>query len=267
MDGVDVRDSVTLFFGPMRPCTLIHAPCFSQFAHSGMCADMYHVARLARECSDHITGSQYIPSPYTRTCADSSPLVSAYARRQPLDEPFITKFLTQLDHLFNLLSILDGRISFVLSPAATTAHALPAPFETERQYIMRMCVYTLQLAWCSLSLPVYVDVKRQIEELKTGNANSTAERRRTRERLHVLLQQVHRTTLKAARMVASCVHGAPSLAFLTHLQQERLEAWVEVLMAAVPSEEGGEGITLAEKATELQWCVQGGLLNPRPLAD
>jgi hypothetical protein len=35
----------------------------------------------------------------------------------------------------------------VLSPAATSAHSLPAPFETERQFIMRACLHTLGLAW------------------------------------------------------------------------------------------------------------------------
>ncbi|KAL8278795.1 hypothetical protein RQP46_008864 [Phenoliferia psychrophenolica] len=214
VDDVDVRDSVTLFFRPMRPYT-------------------YHIARLARECSDRISGT--------------------HARKQPLDERFVSKLLTQLDHLFQLLSILDGRISFVLSAAATSAHALPGEFETQRQYIM----HTLQLAWSSLSLPVYTDLKRRIEALKTGPTSSMSERRRTRERLETLLAQVYRTTIKGARMVASCVHGAPSLAFLTHLHQERLESWIEILLEARTVEQGGEGITAAEKQNDLQWMLDG----------
>ncbi|KAM0753729.1 hypothetical protein T439DRAFT_322619 [Meredithblackwellia eburnea MCA 4105] len=218
VDDVDVRDSVTLFFRPMRPYT-------------------YHVARLARECSDRISGT--------------------HSRKQPLDERFVSKFLTQLDHLYQLLTILDGRISFVLSAAATSAHALPGEFETQRRYIMRACIHTLQLAWCSLSLPIYTDLKRRIEALKTGPQASMAERRRTRERLEILLQQVYRATIKAARMVAACVHGAPSLTFLTHLHQERLESWIEILLDAKTIEDGGEGITFAEKMSDLQWMLDG----------
>jgi hypothetical protein len=43
VEDVDVRDSVTLFFSPMRPYT-------------------YHCARLARECSEQLTGSASRPS-------------------------------------------------------------------------------------------------------------------------------------------------------------------------------------------------------------
>ncbi|KAI5480883.1 Zn(2)-C6 fungal-type transcription factor [Pseudohyphozyma bogoriensis] len=218
VDDVDVRDSVTLFFRPMRPYT-------------------YHIARLARECSDKVTGT--------------------YARRQPLDERFVTKFLTQLDHLLHLLTILQGRIQFVLSAAATSAHALPAPFETQRQYIMKACLHALSLGWAALSLPMYTDLKRRIEELKTGTQASMGERRRTRERLELLLQQAHRTALKGARMGASCVHGAPSLAYLSHLHLEKLGSWIEILMEAVPEEDGGEGITKAEKIRELKWMEAG----------
>lgn len=59
VEDVDVRDAVTLFFRPMRPY------CF-------------HTARLARECLDRVTGT--------------------HARKQPLDERFVAKYLTQLDH-------------------------------------------------------------------------------------------------------------------------------------------------------------------------
>ncbi len=94
VEDVDVRDAVTLFFRPMSP----------------FC---YHTARLARECSDNVSGT--------------------YARKKPLDEVFVARYLNQLDHLFALLKILEARISFVLSPAATAAHSLPQPFEMERQ--------------------------------------------------------------------------------------------------------------------------------------
>ncbi|BGP51946.1 hypothetical protein JCM10450v2_007906 [Rhodotorula kratochvilovae] len=226
VDDVDVRDSVTLFFRPMRPFT-------------------YHVARLARECGEKISGTA--------------------ARRQPFNETFAAKYLTQLDHLLHLFAILESRIAYVLSPAATAAHSLPAPFETERTFIMRACLHTLGLAWAALSLPVHTELARRLAALReedalppTGaGAAQAAERRRTRERLELLQRQVGATALKAARMVAQCVHEAPSLAFLTQLQSENLEKWVKVLRDARVEEDGGEGITHEEKESSLRWLLDG----------
>ncbi|BGP54353.1 hypothetical protein JCM8202v2_001930 [Rhodotorula sphaerocarpa] len=225
VEDVDVRDSVRLFFSPMRPYT-------------------YHCARLARECGEKISGTA--------------------ARRQPCNEQFVTKYLTQLDHLLHLFALLEARIAFVLSPAATSAHSLPAPFETERQFIMRACLHTLGLAWSSLSLPVYLELKRRLADLRAPPpANSeppphlVADRLRTLERLELLSRQASRMALKAARLVAQCVHEAPSLAFLTQLQSENLDKWVEVLRSARTVEEGGEGITRAEKERGLSWILAG----------
>ena len=49
----------------------------------------------------------------------------------------MAKYLTHLDHLLHLFAVLESRIAMVLSPAATSAHALPAPFEQERQFISK----------------------------------------------------------------------------------------------------------------------------------
>ncbi|GAA5875078.1 hypothetical protein JCM8547_005406 [Rhodosporidiobolus lusitaniae] len=223
VDDVDVRDSITLFFRPMRPYT-------------------YHAARMARECSEQLTGT--------------------FARRRPFNERALTKYLTELDHLLHLFAVLEARIAFVLSPAATAAHSLPAPFEQERRFIMSACLYTLSLAWSSLSLPVYTELTRRIDELLLPPpdalpAHAVNERKRLLERLQLLKQQLHSTVLKGARMVAQTVHEAPSLAFLTHLQSERLGDWCRILVEAVPVEEGGEGITAEERESDLRWMLDG----------
>lgn len=128
---------------------------------------------------------------------------------------------------------------------------------------MRACLHTLGLAWSSLSLPVYLELKRRLADLRAPPpANSeppphlVADRLRTLERLELLSRQASRMALKAARLVAQCVHEAPSLAFLTQLQSENLDKWVEVLRSARTVEEGGEGITRAEKERGLSWCVK-----------
>ena len=218
VEDVDVRDAVTLFFRPMSP----------------FC---YHTARLARECSDNVSGT--------------------YARKKQLDEVFVARYLNQLDHLFALLKILEARIAFVLSPAATAAHSLPQPFEMERQYIMRACLYTLQLAWSGLSLPLYADLTRRAGDLRHGSSATIGERRRARERIEVLLNQVHAVTLKGARMVATCVKEAPSLAFQVFLQGENLNAWAAVLREAKTVEQGGSGITAEEKMHDLKAILDG----------
>lgn len=173
-----------------------------------------------------------------------------------MNERYLATFIASLDALHTLLIVLTGRIEYVLSPAAIAAHNLPAPFEAERQYIMKACLYTLQLGWSSLSLPVYLDLQRRIEGLKVGTLDTAVERRREQERFETLLEQVYQMTLRGARIVARCVHDAPSLAFLTHLQQERVEIWVPILMEARVVENGGEGITRREKITELGWFAR-----------
>lgn len=111
-----------------------------------------------------------------------------------------------------------------------------------------------RLQWCSLVLPLYLDLKRRVGELGEGPEAIATQRRRTRERVELLLRQVHLETVKAARIVAESVRKAPSLAFLTHLTQERLGSWVEILMQAQTEEEGGNsGLTRADKASSLAW--------------
>ncbi|GAA5966252.1 hypothetical protein JCM3765_002573 [Sporobolomyces pararoseus] len=226
VDDVDLRDTVTLFFRPFRPYT-------------------YHCASLARALSDNVTGT--------------------FARKQPLDELFVTKYMTHLDHLLHLFAVLESRIAMVLSPAATSAHALPAPFEAERQFIMRACLYTLSLAWCGLSLPLYIDLKRRVRALEQPSNDQPAlyslpSHQRTLSRLRLLLDQVRSTTLKAARMVAQTVREAPSLAFLTHLQSENLDKWCELLIETRVVEDGGQGITREERRNDLI-DIRDGLLT------
>jgi hypothetical protein len=190
---------------------------------------------------------------------------TAYARRQPFNERYLTTYLTSLDHLLHLFAILEARIAFVLSPAATSAHSLPAPFEMERVFIMKSCLYTLSLAWSALSLPVYSELTRRLTELRQPPpaalpAHALAERHRLTERLSLLLRQVHASVLKGGRMVAQCVHEAPSLAFLCYLQSENLESWAGLLVEAGTVEMGviganGEGYTKEEKERDLRWCV------------
>ncbi|GAA5940190.1 Zn(II)2Cys6 transcription factor domain-containing protein [Sporobolomyces koalae] len=226
VDDVDLRDTVTLFFRPFRPYT-------------------YHCASLARSLSDNVTGT--------------------FARKQPLDELFVTKYLTHLDHLLHLFAVLESRIAMVLSPAATSAHALPAPFEAERQFIMRACLYTLSLAWCGLSLPLYTDLKRRVRSLEHPTEDhiprhSQPSQQRALSRLRLLREQVRSTTVKAARMVAQTVREAPSLAFLTHLQSENLDKWCELLIETRVVEEGGEGISREERRNDLV-DIRDGLLT------
>lgn len=124
---------------------------------------------------------------------------------------------------------------------------------------MRACLHTLGLAWSSLSLPVHLELNRRIAELRDpppdhqSASHLQPSRKRTLERLELLRKQVEQVTLKAARMVAQCVHEAPSLAFLVQLSGENLDKWVKVLVDAKTVEEGGAGITKEEREQDLRW--------------
>lgn len=183
-------------------------------------------------------------------------MTGTHARRLDFDEGYASRFLTSLDHLYALLTILRARIAFVLSPAATSAHALPGNFEKERVFIMRSCVHTLELAWASLTLPIFIEIKRRIELLK-ALTTLTGEKKRLKERLTILLNQIHSTTLVGAKIVAKCLSAAPSLAFLTHLQQERIPVWATILLETKTLEQGYVGITRKEKIECLKWMNDG----------
>ncbi|SGY86058.1 BQ5605_C009g05797 [Microbotryum silenes-dioicae] len=227
VDDIDVRDSVSLFFRPMRPY-------------------MYHVTRLARECTDRVTckcNELILPN--------LSPDV-AWVRNRPLDEAFVSKYLAQLDSLERLLLLLSERIAFSLSPAATSAHALPAPFETERRYIMTSCIHTLRLAWASLILPLCTNLKRRLSMMEVGTISP--EQRRTRDRLLLLRRHAQQGLVKGARMIAACLDSPPSLGYLTHVQQERIDNWADVLLDSTRDD---DVISQEEQFSDLQTILAG----------
>ncbi|SCV74537.1 BQ2448_7566 [Microbotryum intermedium] len=213
VDDIDVRDSVSLFFRPMRPY-------------------MYHVARLARECTDRVTGT--------------------WVRNRPLDEAFVSKYLAQLDSLERLLQSLSERIAFTLSPVATSAHALPAPFETERRLIMTSCIHTLRLAWAGLILPLCTDLKRRLSKMEV--TTMSPEQRRTRDRLLLLRRHAQQALVRGARMVAACLDSPPSLGYVTHLQQERIDSWADVLLDSTLD---GDELSRKERLSDLQTILAG----------
>ena len=206
------------------------------------------------------------------------------ARRRPLAESTVATLLGKLDTLATLLHALQDRIALVLSPAAVQAHALPETYEAERAYIMKACLYTLELAWCSLVLPVHLELSRRVglleqdvanaEEdlaLAQGSAQAVAEEaprcdkaRRACERAQRLKAQTYRRTLRAAKLICHCVdvRSVPSISFLTHLQHERLDDWCRIVVDApvTPLGVDGGGLTRDEKRSCLQSCVS---LSPR----
>lgn len=177
------------------------------------------------------------------------------SRREPLDERYLFKFSTELDLLLQLCCVFGERIALVLSTSSDPSlFPLPPLFRENRwDYILTGSLYALQLAWCSLSLPVYINLRQRIDGLKEGTPESLPERRRLSERYEFLLKPIYRSTLKAARMVAKCLHIAPSLSFLNCWSYTRIEQWISILLEAKTVEEGGEGITRAEKLVELGW--------------
>jgi len=121
---------------------------------------------------------------------------------------------------------------------------------------VRACLYTLSLAWCGLSLPLYTDLKRRVHNLEHPSDDNPAaytlpSHQRSLSRLRLLLEQVRSITLKAARMVAQTVREAPSLAFLTHLQSENLDKWCDLLIETRVEEDGGQGLTREERRDDL----------------
>ncbi|SGY86034.1 BQ5605_C009g05796 [Microbotryum silenes-dioicae] len=187
---------------------------------------MSHVAKMARECSEHVAGS--------------------WVRNRPLDEMFVANYLSQLDLLDHLQHSILGLIPLSLTPEATRARAYSHDAETKSRYIMTLCSHTLRFAWAGLVLPLSIELRRRLSLMDV--TAMTAEKRRTRDRLQVLKGHAQRALMKAARGVAACVDTPASLAYLTHIQHERIDIWADVLLDLAHE----DGISREDRISDLQ---------------
>ncbi|SCZ99619.1 BZ3500_MvSof-1268-A1-R1_Chr3-1g06158 [Microbotryum saponariae] len=192
---------------------------------------MFHVAKMARECSEHVAGS--------------------WVRNQPLDEVFVANYLSQLDLLDHLQHSILGLIPLSLTPEATRARAYSHDAETKSRYIMTLCSHTLRFAWTGLVLPLSIELRRRLSLMDV--TAMTAEKRRTRDRLQVLKGHAQRALMKAARGVAACVDTPASLAYLTHIQHERIDIWADVLLDLAHE----DGISREDRISDLQTILAG----------
>ncbi|KDE07192.1 hypothetical protein MVLG_02592 [Microbotryum lychnidis-dioicae p1A1 Lamole] len=182
---------------------------------------MSHVAKMARECSEHVAGS--------------------WVRNRPLDEMFVANYLSQLDLLDHLQHSILGLIPLSLTPEATRARAYSHDAETKSRYIMTLCSHTLRFAWAGLVLPLSIELRRRLSLMDV--TAMTAEKRRTRDRLQVLKGHAQRALMKAAR----------GLAYLTHIQHERIDIWADVLLDLAHE----DGISREDRISDLQTILAG----------
>lgn len=136
--------------------------------------------------------------------------VSAYARSQPLDESRLESWISTLNQLRALLSIIHARLAEQLSPQAVAAFNTPER-EVERQLVLRASRYTMTVGWSSLILPVYREMQRRRRaEAQLGYPVARDGRD---GRFEDLFSQVENLVVQAARMVTDRLrHDVPSLA-------------------------------------------------------
>ncbi|SCV74531.1 BQ2448_7560 [Microbotryum intermedium] len=192
---------------------------------------MSQVGRMARECAEHVAGS--------------------WVRNRPLDEAFVARYLSQLDSLDRLLDSVLDLVASSLTPEATRARAYTPDSEMKNRYSMTLCSLALRFAWAGLVLPLSIELRRRLSLMDV--TAMTPEKRRIRDRLQVLKGHTQHALVKAARMVAACVDSPASLAHLTHIQQERIDIWADVLLDLAHE----DGISREDRISDLQTILFG----------
>jgi hypothetical protein len=164
--------------------------------------------------------------------------------------------MISLDTLDSIRALLDTTAATILLDRPRSALATDPQVE-----VIAACRYLCNLTWASLVLPLHLELRRRIAQYdaapNAGNGRTRTEGRWARERHATLLREASkRVGIRAACVVAERVKDVPSLAWLAPpVMPLQLGEWAEVLMSAVPVEEGGESVGRAEKMNRLDSCV------------
>lgn len=201
-------------------------------------------------------------------------IVGTYARSQPLDESRLESWISTLNQLRALLSIIHARLAEQLSPQAVAAFNTPER-EVERQLVLRASRYTMTVGWSSLILPVYREMQRRRRaEAQLGYPVARDGRD---GRFEDLFSQVENLVVQAARMVTDRLrHDVPSLAYITHLQYFDIDSWAYLVAEESLLGAGGfdtaeqisclDTLLVAVKRASFAWthhCAAIGFLEPR----
>ncbi|KAM0755856.1 hypothetical protein T439DRAFT_320555 [Meredithblackwellia eburnea MCA 4105] len=150
----------------------------------------------------------------------SDRIQSAAARRLPTNSMEFAIALQNLQEMGLMLDVITTHAT--LSLLALDYHA---PFASR-------IAYTFTVAWASLHIPLYREIRRREEELQIDlAADPNVQKQQELHQVEALSRAVRQATLSAVIRASSALNNPPSLAFTTHLEMVKLHEWTQVLLS------------------------------------
>ncbi|KAK7014256.1 Zn(2)-C6 fungal-type transcriptional factor [Favolaschia claudopus] len=226
----------------------------------------YHVTRLARELYEKITGN--------------------YARRHPLDESCIMDFISALNHLNAICSLVFNNDDETYPSDALVCPPPNPPIQLsagDSSLNLRSCAYIMTLSRTTLVLALHRELVRRAalpssspsipssyvtSPARVVQAQAQADQWAA-ERIALLARQVHTMADLAVIEVASALRTMPSLPHMAHSNRGVVVEWAEYCISeaeangSVSPERSATMQTLSEalKLIGYSWPLKSGLVE------
>ncbi|KAF7343905.1 Zn(2)-C6 fungal-type transcriptional factor [Mycena venus] len=210
--------------------------------------DLFHVTRLARDLYEKITGD--------------------FARRHPLDEGSITEFISSLDHLHSIRSLIFDREDENY-PGDSLFN--PSAQRRDVHLNLRSCAYIMTFSRATLVLGLHRELVRRaaISSSSSPAIGLAAADHWAAERLVLLRRQVSEMADLALGEIARGLRTMPSLPHIAHLHRDNVVAWAEFCLdeadaaGSVSPERAAiiETISEALKLVGYSWLLPPGLVE------
>ncbi|EIW81115.1 hypothetical protein CONPUDRAFT_82172 [Coniophora puteana RWD-64-598 SS2] len=196
---------------------------------------------------------------------------------QPFSLSCLEEHLSSLSSLHTLMKRAQVQYSGLFSPEGLTAryqalcHSAPDMANDERNlrfwtmnrnilYTSRVFLVSMKSALGALTIPIYLDLLARIRDEEaqrqfgSGTHQTTSQRRGVDDvqQITQLLINLKRVLLPYAREVLHDIQSGANLGWITHLGNEPLKLWCSIILDSTPIEDGGDGITRAQRVASLE---------------
>ncbi|KAF7374249.1 Zn(2)-C6 fungal-type transcriptional factor [Mycena sanguinolenta] len=207
---------------------------------------MFHVTRLAREL------------------IDSTP---DFARRHPLDERAITEFITSLNHLHSIRSLV-----FDQEEQVYPGDSLFSPAEQKKRGLhlnLRSCAYIMAFSRATLVLALHRELVRRFALSPPPLTTAPPTEHWRAERLALLRRQVGEMADLTLEDVARSLRFMPSLPHIAHVHRRTVLGWAEFCLdeadakgSVTPKRAAAiETVSQALKLIGYSWPLPTGLIE------
>ncbi|KAJ6626758.1 hypothetical protein B0H10DRAFT_1998414 [Mycena sp. CBHHK59/15] len=193
---------------------------------------MFHVTRLARDLFENITGD--------------------YARRQPLSDTAVMRFLAELTTLRRIRELVLSELESALlhehdadgdSVATRPFFYMPHPARRAHGENLRAIAHAMTVGYTSLVLALHEEMVFRSGQQLADCAGDDA--MWVRERIALLARQVQELAQRTVREVVRGLEHLPSLPHLTHLYAGGLHGWARLCLEDDTDPDGAVAETIA----------------------